>query len=80
MAAGADAADGAATIAAMKRLPAYDPLFGRSMLRADGGVSHPMHLFRVKAPAESRGDWDIYHLLRTIPAEEAFAGRNADCT
>ncbi len=79
VAAGADPADGAATIAAMKRLPADDPLFGRSMLRADGGVSHPMHLFRVKSSAESRGDWDIYRPLRTITAEEAFAGRNAGC-
>ncbi len=79
VAAGADLADGAATIAAMKRLPASDALFGRSILRGDGGVSHPMHLFRVKTPAESREAWDIYHPLRTIAAEEAFAGRNTGC-
>jgi len=79
IAAGADPADGAATVAAMKRLPADDALFGRSILRGDGGVSHPMHLFRVKTTAESREDWDIYYPLRTIAAEEAFAGRNAGC-
>ena len=79
VAAGADPADGAAAIAAMKRLPAQDPLFGPSVLRADGGVSHPMHLFRVKAPGESRAAWDVYQPLRTVPAEEAFSGRAGGC-
>jgi branched-chain amino acid transport system substrate-binding protein len=31
------------------------------------------YLFKVKAPAESRGAWDYYDLLRTIPAEDAAA-------
>ena len=75
VAAGADPADGAATIAAMTRMPADDPLFGRSSVRADGGVSHPMHLFQVKAPGESQGPWDVYRPLRTIPANEAFGSR-----
>ena len=79
VAAGADPADGAATIAAMTRMPADDPLFGRSSVRADGGVSHPMHLFQVKAPGESQGPWDVYRPLRTIPANEAF-GPRPGCT
>ncbi len=69
---GADRSDGAATIAAMRRLPADDALFGRSTLLANGSVTHPMHLFRVKAPDESAGPWDIYRRLRTIPADQAF--------
>ena len=72
VAVGADPAQGAATIAAMKRLPAHDALFGDSTLRRDGGVSHPMHLFQVKAPGEQRGAWDYYRLIRTVSAEEAF--------
>ena len=79
VAAGADPGDGAATIAAMKRLPAEDPCFGRSALRGDGGVSHPMHLFRVKSPGDSRAAWDVYQPLRTVPAAEAFGGRGAGC-
>ena len=75
VAAGADPADGAATIAAMTRMPADDPLFGRSSVRADGGVSHPMHLFQVKAPGESQGPWDVYRPLRTIPAIAALGSR-----
>ena len=78
VAAGADPAQGAATVAAMKRVPAEDALFGASEVRANGGVAHPMHLFRVKAPGESAGGWDFYQRLRTTPADQAF-GRAAGC-
>ncbi len=71
-AAGADPGDGRATVAAMKRLPAEDALFGRSTLLANGSVTHPMHLFQVKAPDQSSGPWDLYRRLRTIPAGQAF--------
>ncbi len=70
--AGADPARGAATIAAMKRLPAEDGLFTETILRPDGGVSHAMHLFQVKSPARSTGPWDVYEKLVSIPAAEAF--------
>ena len=33
---------------------------------------HPMYLFEVKAPGESKGPWDYYKMLGTIPAEQAF--------
>jgi branched-chain amino acid transport system substrate-binding protein len=31
-----------------------------------------MYLFEVKAPSESKGAWDLYKLLDTIPADKAF--------
>ena len=74
VAAGADPGDGRAVIAAMKRVPAEDLLFGRSTVLANGSVTHPMHLFQVKAPGESAEPWDLYRRLRTIPAEQAFRG------
>jgi branched-chain amino acid transport system substrate-binding protein len=49
-----------------------DPLFGTSYIRADGRKMHNMYLFEVKSPAESKGPWDYYKLLATIPGEEAF--------
>ena len=64
--------DGAAAVARMKAMPAEDPLFARSTVRANGSVSHDMHLFQVKAPGESRGPWDYYRHRRTISAGEAF--------
>jgi branched-chain amino acid transport system substrate-binding protein len=49
-----------------------DPVFGKSWIRPDGRNMHDMYLFAVKSPAESKGPWDYYKLLATIPAEEAF--------
>jgi branched-chain amino acid transport system substrate-binding protein len=66
------ATDGKAVVAAMKAMPTDDPLFGQGVIRPDGRKIHPMHLFQVKAPAESKGPWDYYKLLATIPAEQAF--------
>jgi branched-chain amino acid transport system substrate-binding protein len=33
---------------------------------------HPLYLFQVKDPAQSKGPWDIYTLVTTIPADQAF--------
>ncbi|MBR0681253.1 ABC transporter substrate-binding protein [Roseomonas eburnea] len=65
-------ADGAAVVRRMKEMPTDDPLFGRGEVRADGRKIHDMHLFQVKAPDESRGAWDYYRKLRSIPAAQAF--------
>jgi hypothetical protein len=42
----------------MKAIPTDDPLFGKGSVRADGRVLHPMYLFQVKSPSESRYAWD----------------------
>ena len=65
-------ADGKAVVAKMKSMPTDDKLFGKGTIRADGRKIHPMYLFEVKKPAESKGPWDLYKLRATIPAEEAF--------
>ena len=65
-------ADGAATIRRMKEMPTDDPLFGPGRVRQDGRKIHPMHLFQVKTPAESRGPWDYFRLIRSLPAETSF--------
>ncbi|MGH1574826.1 ABC transporter substrate-binding protein [Methylobacterium sp. P31] len=64
--------DAQTTMAWMKGNPTDDPLFGKGSVRADGRKLHPMYLFEVKAPAESKGEWDLYKLLDTIPADQAF--------
>jgi branched-chain amino acid transport system substrate-binding protein len=33
---------------------------------------HDMYLFEVKKPEESKGEWDLYKLLATVPGDEAF--------
>src|SRR5712692_10626677 len=64
--------DGTKVIAKMKEMPTDDPLFGKGVVRADGRKIHPMYLFEVKKPAESKGPWDYYKVRATIPAEQAF--------
>jgi len=56
----------------MKANPSQDPLFGEGTVRADGRHIHDMYLFKVKSPAESKGPWDYYNLMATIPAKDAF--------
>jgi branched-chain amino acid transport system substrate-binding protein len=65
-------ADGKAVVAKMKEMPTEDPLFGKGTIRVDGRKIHPMYLFEVKKPAESKGPWDLYKVRATIPANEAF--------
>jgi branched-chain amino acid transport system substrate-binding protein len=56
----------------MKAIPTDDPLFGKGRIREDGRKLHPMYLFQVKTPAESTGKWDVYKLVSTVPADQAF--------
>src|SRR5215831_13604866 len=65
-------ADGKAIVAKMKEMPTDDKLFGKGVVRADGRKIHPMYLFEVKKPAESKAPWDYYKVRATIPADEAF--------
>src|SRR5579859_4644241 len=67
-----DGHDGRAVVAKMKELPTSDALFGDGTIRADGRKVHPVRLYETKTPAESKGDWDYFKLLATVPADEAF--------
>ncbi len=68
----ADSIEGDAVVAEMKRQPIDDALFGPVSVRADGRAVHAMYVFRVKAPAASHGEWDLYEPVLTIPAADAF--------
>lgn len=72
VASGADPADGRAVVTAMKAMPTDDPIYGIGRIREDGRKLHPVYLFTTKAPSESKGVWDLYRILSTVPAEEAF--------
>jgi branched-chain amino acid transport system substrate-binding protein len=49
------------------------------VIRPDGLLEHDMYIVQVKTPAESKGDWDFYKVLKTMKGEEAF-GKLADST
>ncbi len=69
---GADTIDGTAVVQWMKAHPSTDEAYGKVEVRADGRAIHPMYLFQVKTPAQSKGAYDYYTLQQTIPAERAF--------
>ncbi|MBC7582331.1 ABC transporter substrate-binding protein [Tardiphaga sp. vice352] len=64
--------DGVKVVAKMKDMPTDDALFGKGSIQPNGRKIHPAYLFEVKKPAESKGPWDYYKTVATIPAEEAF--------
>jgi branched-chain amino acid transport system substrate-binding protein len=69
-AAGSD--DAKTVVEQMKATPVNDFFAKNGTIRADGRMVHDMYLARVKTPDESRGQWDYYEILRTIPGDQAF--------
>ncbi|WP_037462352.1 ABC transporter substrate-binding protein [Skermanella stibiiresistens] len=69
-AAGTD--DGVKVAAKMKELPVKDMFAKNGKILANGRMIHDMYLARIKQPAQSKGRWDYYDILRTIPAAEAY--------
>ena len=64
--------EAAPVMTAMKALPISDFMTKKGFVREDGRVMRDMYLYQVKSPAESKGPWDYYKVLATIPAEDAF--------
>lgn len=64
--------EGERVVEQMRRKPIADPLFGETTIRPDGRAVHAMHVFRVKRPEQSRGDWDYYERIETISPDLAF--------
>ncbi|MGQ3070359.1 MAG: ABC transporter substrate-binding protein [Ferrovibrionaceae bacterium] len=57
----------------MHELPVQDFFARQGKVLANGRMVHDMYLFEVKSPKESKGAWDYYKHLATIPGDEAFA-------
>jgi branched-chain amino acid transport system substrate-binding protein len=67
---------GREVVDAMKRIPTDDDCFGSGSIREDGRKLHPAYLWQVKSPAESGGPGDVYKLVGTTPADQAFRPLN----
>ena len=61
-----------AVAAAMRTLPINDATISDGHIRSDGRVERDMYLFRVKTPASSTGEWDLYEKVATVPFSAAF--------
>ena len=68
--AAAGTTDGRVVADKMRELPINDFMMKNGRARKDGRIVHDFYLFEVKAPEESKGPWDLYKLVRTIPAAE----------
>ncbi len=66
------ASSGLQVVRRMKAMPSDDDAFGEGSVRADGRGIHDNYVFRVKAPEASKGPWDYYDLVSTIPGDVAF--------
>jgi branched-chain amino acid transport system substrate-binding protein len=64
--------DGRAVISQMKAAPYDDSVFGRGTLRADGRMMNNTYLFQVKAPGESKSDWDCSKLASTVSPQDGI--------
>ncbi|MBV8577467.1 MAG: ABC transporter substrate-binding protein [Acetobacteraceae bacterium] len=65
--------DGRVVADKMRELPVNDFMMKNRRARKDGRIVHDFYLFDVKAPEESKGPWDLYKLIRTIPAADVTA-------
>ncbi len=68
----ADTLDGPTVMKQLKSQPINDFMTKNGHIKEDGTLVRDMYLFEVKKPDESKGEWDLYKLIRTIPGEVAF--------
>jgi len=59
-------------IAQMRAMPINDFFAKGGKLRIDGRMVHDMYLVEVKKPEESKGEWDLYKVIATVPGDQAF--------
>jgi len=64
--------DAQAVIRALKEKSIDDDLFGPVVVRPDGRAIHNMYIFKVKAPAASKGKWDLLEQVGLLTGPEAF--------
>lgn len=68
----AGSVSGKAAIDKMRTMDINDFFARNAHLRDDGRMVHDMYLVQVKTPEESKGPWDYYKVIRTIPGDQAF--------
>ena len=61
-----------AVIDKMKAMPVEDFFTHDGHVRPDGRMVHDMLLVQVKTPLDSKGEWDLYKVLKTLPGDEVF--------
>ncbi len=70
--AAAGTTDSGAVMKKMRAMPIHNFFARDGHIRPDGLMVRDMYLFQVKSSSKSKGPWDYYKLIATIPAHEAF--------
>ncbi|WAJ31402.1 ABC transporter substrate-binding protein [Antarcticirhabdus aurantiaca] len=61
-----------AVAAKLHELPVEDVFAKKGTVQANGRMVYDMYLFQVKAPGDSKGEWDYYNQVATVPGAEAY--------
>jgi len=61
-----------AVMNALRSMKIHDAFARNARLRADGKLIHDTYVVQVKTPEESKGPWDYYRIVKTIPGDQAF--------
>ncbi|QRX81796.1 ABC transporter substrate-binding protein [Glaciimonas sp. PAMC28666] len=69
-AAGTDNAE--AVMKKMKATEINDFFAKKGRIREDGLMVHDMYLAEAKKPSESKSDWDLMKIVKTIPGDKAY--------
>ena len=64
----------------MKAMPTDDDCYGTASIRADGRFACPVMLFQCKTPQESSMPWDVYKVVDTTPADQAWHPMDGACS
>ena len=64
--------DGVTVVKKMKETPVNDFMTKNGKILESGRLIRDMYLFEVKKPSESKGPWDHFKQIATIPGEQAF--------
>lgn len=64
--------DGDAMMKWMKSNKVDDFYAKGGVVREDGRMVHDMYLMQVKTPKESKGPWDYYKVVATLPGDEVY--------
>lgn len=68
----AGTAEPKAVMTKMRELPVNDFMTRNGVVREDGRVIRDIQVLQVKMPADSKGPWDLAHIVTTIPGVKAF--------
>jgi branched-chain amino acid transport system substrate-binding protein len=76
----AESKDADAVAKKLKELPVDDAFTAHGHVQANGRMLSDLYLFEVKKQSESKGEWDFYKLLATVPGDTAYpTAANSGC-